>query len=339
MRKSELARLVHATPAALTQIESGTVKPSPKMISQLALALGFPMAFFAQDKQRVIPTTGQPFLRSLRSARQIDRDQIDAHATLLYDFTRFLERYVVFPEVRFPELWVPPEAKDEEVEERADQLRELWSVQPGPLPSVVHLLEIHGAIVTRHTMGRRELDAFSRVFDARPLVVLGDDKVDLGRQRFDAAHELGHLVLHGEAEPGTHVTEHQAHVFAAAFLMPSETITAQLPRRLDWHQLFALKHVWGVSVAALLFRSRDLGVLSEATYRRAMSKMSMWGWRSQEPQPVSGEQNPTVLPRAMALLREQRVTNDQIRREVGYPEGLIEEIEAVTAARPRITFD
>lgn len=37
-----------------------------------------------------------------------------------------------------------------------------------------------------------------------------DKSDDKARSRFDAAHELGHLLLHHDAEPGSKVIENQA---------------------------------------------------------------------------------------------------------------------------------
>jgi Zn-dependent peptidase ImmA (M78 family) len=117
------------------------------------------------------------------------------------------------------------------------------------------------------------VDAFSRRFGKQPLVVLTADKT-LDRQRFDAAHELGHLVLHIEEEAGNRILEEQAHMFAAAFLMPQALIKNDLPSRLEWSVFRSLKEIWGVSVQALLRRAKDLDRMSEATYRRAMITLS-----------------------------------------------------------------
>lgn len=67
-----------------------------------------------------------------------------------------------------------------------------------------------------------------------PVVVLGADKNDRARSRFDGAHELGHLVVHGHQIWGVKEVEHQAHAFAAAFLMPAGDIRDELPDRADW---------------------------------------------------------------------------------------------------------
>ncbi|MET7978293.1 ImmA/IrrE family metallo-endopeptidase [Streptomyces mirabilis] len=73
------------------------------------------------------------------------------------------------------------------------------------------------------------VEAFSLSFTDHPVVVLGADKNDRARSRFDGAHELTHLVLHGEQICGVKEVETQAHQFAAAFLMPADDIYDQLP--------------------------------------------------------------------------------------------------------------
>ncbi|GAA3688320.1 hypothetical protein GCM10022267_88860 [Lentzea roselyniae] len=91
---------------------------------------------------------------------------------------------------------------------------------------------------------------------------LGADKGLRDRSRFDAAHELGHLVLRGADGPiADKATESQANEFAAAFLMPAEDIAHELPARLDWPALLRLKAKWHVSLAALLVRAKTLGVM------------------------------------------------------------------------------
>ena len=40
------------------------------------------------------------------------------------------------------------------------------------------------------------------------------------------------------------------------------------PRRLDWSHFVELKQQWRVSLAALIRRARDLGCISDASYRR-----------------------------------------------------------------------
>jgi Zn-dependent peptidase ImmA (M78 family) len=145
-----------------------------------------------------------------------------------------------------------------------------------------------------------DVDAFSLPFTDRPVIVLSADKNDRARSRFDAAHELGHLVMHGQQIWGLPEVEKQAHRFAAAFLMPRQDIADQLPRHGDWNRLFSLKRHWQVSLAALLMRARVLGSMSENDYVAAIKAASARGWRRIEPVPLGQPEQPKLL---QALIR------------------------------------
>jgi Zn-dependent peptidase ImmA (M78 family) len=165
----------------------------------------------------------------------------------VWEVVRLLERHIELPEPNIPELPLPLEADRAAIEEAAAAVRAAWQLPAGPVAHVVRLLETHGAVVVRLRGLGREVDAFS-CLQGRPIVVLWREKEDKARARFDVAYELGHLVLHSEAEPGNRILEAQADAFAAAFLMPSEYIHAQLPRRVDFRRLLELKMTWGVSL-------------------------------------------------------------------------------------------
>ena len=85
--------------------------------------------------------------------------------------------------------------------------------------------------------------------------------------RFDAAHELADLLLHNDDDAGSSVAEKQAQAFASAFLMPRQDIENELPHIADFDRLLQLKNLWRVSMQALLYRSRSLGVMPESETR------------------------------------------------------------------------
>jgi Zn-dependent peptidase ImmA (M78 family) len=165
---------------------------------------------------------------------------------------------------------------------------------------VVDLLEDRGAVVIRLPLDTADVDAFSLPFQDRPVVVLGSDKNDRARSRFDAAHELAHLVIHRDRVWGVPEVERQAHIFAAAFLMPADDIRDELPTRGDWESLFKLKAKWQVSLAALLMRARTLGRMSEGQYVTAVKATSARGWRRVEPVPLGRPEQPTRLAALLA---------------------------------------
>jgi Zn-dependent peptidase ImmA (M78 family)/DNA-binding XRE family transcriptional regulator len=309
--KSQLAELVHVSPAAIGQFESGTAKPSANTLAQLALTLAFPVEFFAYTgEQAQVPAISDTFFRSLRSARQSERQQAVAHAALVWEVVRKLEERVLLPEVDLPpDLHVTGATPDDEIEEIATEVRQRWQLKQGPVPHMIRLLELHGIVVTRYRTGSERLDAFSCLFPERPVVVLGDDKGQFDRSRFDGGHELGHLVMHPDPQPGDRVLENQAHRFAAAFLMPRAQILDALPRgRVDWMEMVTLKRTWGVAIQALLYRARTLGTLDENAYTNAMKVMSRRGWRRNEPGYLGPPEQPQMLSKAIEALENTGFT-------------------------------
>jgi Zn-dependent peptidase ImmA (M78 family)/transcriptional regulator with XRE-family HTH domain len=335
LRKNELADRVGVTPAAISQFEHGRANPSAATLAKLALALGMPVDYFARDDRPLRPANAAAaFFRSLRSTRQRDRTLAAARAMFVWEVVRLLERHIELPDPSVPELPVPPDADRETIEEAAAAVRAAWQLPPGPVAHMVRLLETHGAVVVRLRGLGRDVDAFS-CLQGRPIVVLWREKEDKARARFAVAHELGHLVLHSEAESGNKLLEAQADAFASAFLMPRDYIYGQLPRRIDFRRLLELKLRWGVSLSALLYRARTLGVIGDSAYRRAMARMSSEGWRRDEPGDLGAAETPTMLPHALELLRERGVTLTTLAAEARLPVAVVAEIVGAEP-RPRL---
>lgn len=311
LRKNQLAQAVGTTPKAIGRYEAGVQRPEEVAVKRLAIALGVPVEFF-QGGRSPVSLDGAHF-RSLRSTSQIERDQALAYGRIATDVVAALEDLVDFPEVDLPEYAVPPdEIAGSGPVEAARLARKALRPEAGPVPHVVRLLEKHGVLVLVLPEAAERVDAFSVGVHPRPMVFFNPAKGDYWRNRFDAAHELGHLVMHADAEPGEKIVEDQAHRFAAEFLMPEADIGGELPAHADWERLAELKATWGVSMAALLYRARTLGVMTETAYRTAMSALSSRGWRRQEPGPARPLEQPTMLTRAIEIVGAAGTDRDRV---------------------------
>lgn len=331
LRKNELATAVGVSPAAISQFESGRAAPRSGTLSAIALACGFPASFFHIDGRPTRPRdVDEPFFRSLRSTRQWERREAQAKAALVWRVANELEGYVEFPEVSFDAIPVDDEARPQVIEEIALEIRRRWSMPDGPAGNVVRLIETKGGIASRVRPRSERVDAFSQRMDGRPIVMLWSTKQDAARSRFDAAHELGHLVLHPDPEPGNKTMERQAHAFSASFLMPTDQIKDKLPTKAptkrDQGYLLGLKQTWGVSVAALFYRARELGTMSADTHRNAMIRLSDWGWRKSEPGDLGPCEQPTLLRRGLDLVASTGASEDKIADALGIPIGRLTEI-------------
>jgi len=338
LKKLDLARAIDVTPAVIGQYESGKTRPSGPVFASIALHLGFPPEFFERRGHPLRVPEGEAHFRKLRSTSKLERDQALVRLEFLAEVMADVEKRVQLPDVDLPEFPVDDAAPDAEPEAAAEAVRRAWGLGTGPIDNVVRLLEGRGAVVIRPAVGSSGVDAFSTWIGHRPVVVLGSDKDDTARSRFDASHELGHLVMHHDAEPGRHVVETQAHRFAAALLMPAEVIGKEFPNRMSWPAFFTLKQRWRVSLQALLYRAKTLGALSPDAYQRAQIHVSRQGWRDNEPGDIGDPEEPALLGRAFDLMRsELSIDEVMIAADCRLPDGVFRALleGAIPSARDR----
>jgi Zn-dependent peptidase ImmA (M78 family) len=161
------------------------------------------------------------------------------------------------------------------------------------------------------------------------LVVLSSAKNDAARSRFDAAHELGHLVMHREGQPGSALAERQAHLFASCFLAPPDVLRDQLPRRADWKLLLPLKQHHGMSLKSLAFAAHRLGIWGDAPYQRAMRQYSASGWNRAEPGDIGPAERSTMFGKALDVLATNGVSIQELASASGLPTALVQEVAAM----------
>jgi Zn-dependent peptidase ImmA (M78 family)/transcriptional regulator with XRE-family HTH domain len=315
------------TSASVSQFENGHVRPSAATLERLAAALDVPVSFFAA---RTRPATAErisaaapdarvhdrAFFRSLRSTAVSDRRRARGWTQVVHLLVQELEDVVELPPYRVPEYAVPVRG---DVEQVAAAVRADLGVPAGPVPDVLNVLERHGVVTARFRVSADKVDAFSIPYPDRPVVVLGADKGHRDRSRFDAAHELAHLVLHRHLEPGDAALEKQAHAFSAAFLMPADDIAHKLPAKADWKMLIELKLEWQVSIAALLMRAKAVGPMSETEYTKAMKALSARGWRRREPADLGAPETPRLLSAALKVAASAGTTLEELAARGGLP--------------------
>lgn len=318
LKKNELSQKLNLTPSAITQFENGQAKPNTQTIAQMSIALRFAPSFFAKPNNVAVISAEQCHFRSLLSCSQIERRRMVAAGNLIGDIVEFIEEHINLPLEKVSASSCYGAETFDEIEEAAQKVRSDWGLGLGPIDNVIYLLEAKGILVFRLLENSRRLDAFS-LWQNHPLVFLNSEKGSASRNRFDAAHELGHLILHSDYLPGNKVLELQANQFASAFLLPRETFLKECPRRLVWNHFLELKRRWKVSLPALVRRARDLKIISEDTYNRANFQISK-NWR------LSGEPNepelekPTILSNAFKLLIDSGWTISDIAKHLSLSE-------------------
>jgi len=262
--KAELADQLQVSRQFIHSLEIGQKPASQDMVAALSLLLKVQPAFFFELLPSEVREEECHF-RSRKSMPDKVAEQIISHGTALELIVGLLDSNLALPAVNFPAI----EAHcNEEIELAAETCRQHWGLGTGPIASICRVLENAGAIVTLFQGARHEVDALSMA-RARPIVIRNTLKQSPGRQRFDLAHECGHLVIHQGVVTGDKVTEGQANRFASALLMPRAAFTRDfpsMPSRLDWQAIYSLKVRWRVSAKAVIRRAHDLELLDAVQY-------------------------------------------------------------------------
>lgn len=193
-----------------------------------------------------------------------------------------------------------------------------------PIEDFPYLLEKNGIIVASYPVSQDNIDAYSQKINVEGndkfIIVLSDDKNSAVRSNFDAAHELGHILLHDWnldleelSREDFKKQEKQANNFAAAFLLPKEAFLKDVslyPKDLKYY--IELKRKWKVSISAMLIRANKLGVINDNQYQYLMKQMTFNKWRQNEPlDNVIIKQEPILLNKSIEMLIGNNVFNPQ----------------------------
>ncbi|NII56110.1 XRE family transcriptional regulator [Luteibacter sp. SG786] len=327
-----LAAMVGVSPSTISKWRSGAQAPEPDKLDRLASVVNVAPEWFTRP---TLDPTSAPLFRSNASAHQAAREMLGARMAWVQDIAASLQDYVDFPALSFPvpSFTDPDQITSADIEAVAQECREMWGLGTGPVQDVVLALENAGAIVIREETGVGQIEglsAWSSVL-GRPLVHLASDKSNGFRSRFDAAHELGHLVLHRSIPKATdrlryNEMERQAHRFAGAFLLPAESFAAEVRLPVTLDSLLLHKQRWGVSVGAIVMRLEALKLISEgdkvALFKRRSAR---WGVKSEPGDAGWAPEQPRLLRRTIELLLAEGVmTTEGVARHFGLSEQDVE---------------
>ncbi len=163
-----------------------------------------------------------------------------------------------------------------------------------PIPDLINILENIGIVIIEiDNPDERfsDFDGLSEVVNNIPLIVLLSD-IDGERQRFTIAHELGHLVLNIKDENLNE--EKMCNKFASSLLMPKEAVMNEFGisrNNISFYELRAFKSEYKVSMAATVYRLKELHIISEYLFKKINISFSSKGYKRHEPYPIVPEKS------------------------------------------------
>ncbi|TWC74362.1 Zn-dependent peptidase ImmA (M78 family) [Pseudomonas sp. SJZ103] len=305
----EVAERVGKTRQYLHKLETGQGTPTEQLMGDLAEALDVEIGFFGSRPHRL--NEDQFHFRKLMTTKSTIKQVAIARGEMIDSLIKFLDQELRLPQVSIPSL--PNSHTFDEVERAAEYCRKEWDLGLGPIANMTRLVENLGAVVTTFQGVSKEIDALS-VSVERPFIVRNTAKESACRQRFDIAHELGHLVMHEGVVTGDRVTENQANRFASALLLPRSMMAKLFPRptgtRLDWKGIKEFKLTWKVSKAGILFRAKQLDLITESQYKTGVITLRKYGETNGEREDhLVAQEPPEMLARSLFILAEKKGIN------------------------------
>jgi Zn-dependent peptidase ImmA (M78 family)/transcriptional regulator with XRE-family HTH domain len=279
LTQADLAREVSVSQPMIAHIEQGLKQSSPELAEKVAKATKVKCDFLYRPSGPALPLGSMLFrARAGVSARKFA--QTHAIATNVLEIFLHLASRFELPPVKLKPIGGTPE-------HAATLTREMLGLDStSPIPHLMRAFEKAGGILLAlpELQGR---EAFAVWEVGRPIVGIGPSPSG-DRLRF----------MHN-APTAMAQAEREAHKFAAELLAPRKPFTEDLTGVLTVEKLGKLKRKWGISMAAILYRARELHIISRRNYDRLVLELS--GFRKQEPLEFSV---PLERPRGLRQMAE-----------------------------------
>ena len=294
LTQAQVATKIGVTQVTISKVEKGLGQVSDVLLGGLIRHLDYPADFFYTPGYRYPPAT--PFHRKKMSLPKKIQYQLEAqanlrrlHVTQLFDAVEHIS--VPIPYLDIDDYGGSPA-------EVARAVRGYLRLPRGPIKNITKILEDQKIIVLRCNFGTTLIDGFTLIAEGKQPIIFVNRELLGDRLRFTLTHEYGHIVMHTVPHPRM---EEEANVFAGEFLMPAEEIRASL-RNITLQSLANLKPYWKVSMAALLYRAKDLQTITPNQFRHLWAMMGVHGYAKREPSRLDvAVEEPTVFNEMVQL--------------------------------------
>jgi Zn-dependent peptidase ImmA (M78 family) len=309
-----LAERARIAPVTLSRVVNGLQIPDERTVAALAGALSYPLEFFELDDVDPIDVEAASF-RSLTTMSARERDAALSAGSLAFEVCDWIKSQFNLPDPDIVDL-----GHERDPSTAARMLRQYWAIGEKPIGHMIKLLETKGIRVFSLAEDTKNVDAFSCWRNGEPFIFLNTFK-SAERSRFDAAHELGHLVLHKHGGPHQNRNvEMEANAFASSFLMPQADLISIIPYVTSAEQIVKEKRRWGVAAVALAYRLHKMNRMTEWQFIQINRK-----YRTQEPNAMEAERS-SVLVMVLRELWKDGISRGQIANRLSIPNDELENL-------------
>jgi Zn-dependent peptidase ImmA (M78 family) len=279
------------TRQALHKYEKGEVMPDSEMLDLLCEVLKVHPDYFTRET--VVELGSINF-------RKLDKLPAKEQNSIVERTREFLSRYIELEEILGIKKAFNNHLSDlkidsfEAVEKAAEKLRDKWNLGDDSISNIIELLEDNNIKVILID-AYDEFDGLQTWVNGKdiPVIVLNTGRLKSNdRKRFTALHELGHLLLPLDGIDEK-LAERYCHRFAGAMLFSKNAAIKELTEsrnKISIQELGFLKLEYGISIQALIYRIRDLGIISEYYKNYYYQYITQMGWKVEEPYEYVGSE-------------------------------------------------
>ena len=281
----DLGGQIGLTHAAIKKYEDEQATPTSATLLKLARALNVRTEYFFR------PATVELDRIEYRKRSTLPKKRLEA---IEHEVMDQIERRIELENL-FPKPPVVPFSAVRELptlishlghlEEAAETVRKAWDLGYDPIPDLIDVLETHGVrVFLIDANADPKFDGLAASVNKMPIIVVGSNWPG-DRQRFTLAHELGHLML-GDRLAAEINEEMACNRFAGAFLIPRQSVVQELGAHRSYiepKELALLKEEFGLSMGGILYRARDLGIVTPAWRDEQAKLFRIKGWHLTEP--------------------------------------------------------
>ena len=280
------------TAQAIGKYERDEMMPSSDVLMALADALGVPESYLLSSGDIELQDVD---FRKLKGASAKEKASVTAQVV------KHAERYLEVEDALAAAStdWKPPSSFPrpvrslDQAESAAEALRVAWQLGKDPIPGLAEYLEERGIKVLALDLAESISGMTAKIQRPAgrfiPMIVINANHAG-ERQRFTLAHELGHLILH--AGEGVDI-ERACDRFAGALLVPAAMLYAQVGQKrhaISPGELLKLKRLFLASVQCIVYRLKDLAIITPTLHGQLFALFGRLRWRKNEPEPLPKEE-------------------------------------------------
>jgi Zn-dependent peptidase ImmA (M78 family)/transcriptional regulator with XRE-family HTH domain len=303
---------------ALSKYERDIIKPSNKVLTAIAKALNVKTINLALQ-----PTVKVEFVAYRKGSGLTKKEQLSVESFVsskLEDRVNIQDLLFSSSKPNLPVQYYKVQSIDD-VEPISTELRSKWKLGLDPIGNITELLEnnfVHVMFIDNDkTFDGISALAYANETQLKAAAVVSKSNIPGERQRLNLAHELGHIVL----DIAKNLDEEKvAFRFGGAFLAPKETVLKVVGSRREHFQpreLFILKKIFGISIQALLYRLKDLEIISQTSFSNWYRIINKNNWKKNEPMPMKEETSHWFEKNVLHAFSEGLISSDEAARLLG----------------------